>query len=265
MHFVSMHAIPMHLMVMQFFRSCHFHAVHVPPLVDVGFPVLVGLLQIRLRVEDGRDDQRVAVVSRAVVVGQRQQLRMPAVQTIAVGVTLDDHRLGVVEKHLLRDTAKMHEGGLESRDPAGGILAIAEAHGAAARIAQRSDEGEQPMAAPPDRGEVHLHLLAGGGFEAHQRLRRRLLERRKEHLELTDAPVVALLSNLAQQHRRGNPVRPCRLDPRDQIRLVGGQLLRPRRTSSVACCFWIPQVAPHRVARTANLPRDCSNTRALQV
>jgi hypothetical protein len=70
---------------------------------------------------------------------------------------------------------------------------------------------------------------------------------RHEYLELADAAFIAGLPNLAQQHRRRNPVGPGGFDAFEQIRLERVELRWTRLTLLVTASLLVAQVPPHRV------------------
>src|SRR6185369_778298 len=128
-----------------------------------------------------------------------------------------------------------------------------ELHEARAAVAHGRHQREQRVAPASHGGEVRMHLLARRGFKAHYRLGLALLERRDPGLQLADAARVAALLNLAQQHRRRYPARHGLLDASAQVVLVHVQLARAWRTWAVPTRLLLTQVAPHRVARAAQL------------
>lgn len=180
--------------------------------------------------------------------GQRQQVAMPAMQPLAVGVTLDNHRLGVVQQDLLGNAAEVLERLPKATHEGLRILVVGEAHVARPAEAERRHERQQRIAAAPDHREVCLHLLAGRRLEAHDRIVGHALERRDVRLELADASGVASFADFPQQHRRRDPVRPGCLDPPVQILVKLIELAGPRRPRAVARRLLATQIPPHRVA-----------------
>jgi hypothetical protein len=81
------------------------------------------------------------------------------------------------------------------------------------------------------------------------------------HSQLTLRAIawITPLPDLAQQHRRRNPVRPRLGDPRLQVRGVRIKLAGPQRPRSVAPCFLVAQVPPHGVPRQPHPSADLPN------
>ena len=126
-----------------------------------------------------------------------------------------------------------------------------EPHEAHARVTERRHESRQhPHPAALEHHEVHLHLLPRLGLKAHERVfLLRWPNRRQISLQLRQAAFVALLADLAQQHRRGQPQRPRRLHTPVDVLLERIQLRRPRAPRAITPRRLPPQHPSHCVAR----------------
>src|SRR3990167_7548657 len=193
----------------------------------------------------------------AELVGQREQVRMPAMLARAIGIALDDDGLGIIEQQLVRHSAEVDQGLANTGEPGLAVLAIEEADVGGAAIAERGNQGLERLAASADGGEVDLHLLAGAGLEAHDRVSTPWLARANERLQLADAAGVTLLADLAEQNRRRNPEGTGRLDALAEVGMERLQFGRPWGTGRVLGCDGpLAQVAPDGVAGQAQLAGD---------
>jgi len=141
------------------------------------------------------------------LLGQGQHLRAPAVPARSVHIPVQQHRLGVVEQHVLRHAAEVVEGPDQPRLPGREALLVAEPHVRGAAVAQRGHEGHQPVTSAPDGGEVRLHLLARCRLEPDHRVGRGAAQRCHEGLQLADPAAIASFSQLPQQPRRRDHIR----------------------------------------------------------
>ncbi len=112
---------------------------------------------------------------KGILLSQLHQLWVPAMLAGPVDITLNNDGLGVVEQQLMRSSAKELKCRLNAVTPGCGLLVAVELDESRPAPAQRSDEGQQRVMALPDDGEINLHLYAGFGLKARDRLSNGLL------------------------------------------------------------------------------------------
>ena len=200
----------------------------------------------------------------AAVPGEVEEPWLEPVPPAAVAVPLDHDGAHVVVEHLPRHAAEGEEGVLVAGQQRLEPLVGDEFGVGRPAPAEGGDEHRQPVRAAPDHRPVHLHLLAGGSLEAHDRpgRRRRRSEPGQGLLEDRVAARVAALAQLPQQRRRLQALRRGLRDPHGDVGLERRELARPRRPRPIPR-RGVAQVAPRRVPRRPHLARDLPNALAV--
>src|SRR6266446_1266208 len=181
----------------------------------------------------------------------------------SVAVALANHRPHVVVEHFVGNSAEVVEGTLVAAEQCRQPFIGDEFDIRRPAPTEGRDEHREPVASAPDDGEVYLHLAAGLGLKPDKRLGPDYRPQQpKMFLEDADPAPIAEGSQFAQQHRRRNPFRRGSLNSLDNVLLIRFELARPR-LPPVARQPLAPQIAPHRVARHIQHPRDRPNAPAL--
>ena len=184
----------------------------------------------------------------AVMMREVEEGAVIAMQPRPVAIPIGHHRAHVVVQHLARNPAEEVKGALMAAEQRLQPLIGDELDVGRPAPSQRRDEHREPVAPAPDGREVSLHLAPWFGLEPNQRLRLGHWSQRREVI-LQDAVAarIAERPQLAQQHRRRNPVRRGGLHSLIDVMLVGVELARSRFTLVPRQSF-APQIASHRVA-----------------
>lgn len=193
----------------------------------------------------------------AVMLGQIQHPGVPTVMTLAIRISINNDRLGIIVENLPGYTAQALEQGVVAGNECGRLLIAGKLHPTPTAVAKGRRKGIKRAAAPAKHHEIALHLASRRGLETHNRIGCWPWPMRlHEGLHATQLALIAVCLELSQQRRRSDLIRFGGLHALNNVRVKRLQLRGPRFTRFITRSVGRGEVARYGVAGNAQASRD---------